>query len=726
VSAVLGARKTEAQTPSASAVDDRIEAADAGLTCLLIIARLHGIPADANQLCHQFARAGGRFAESDLLMAAKSLDLRARSVHLRSERLIETPLPAMMLDRDDRHFVLARVASDGKALIQEAAGTSPTVVRVSEVMDRSSGRALLFATRARVSGDLTQFDFSWFIPSIVKYRKFFIEVLMASLTLQLLGLVSPLMFQVVMDKVLVNQAFSTLHVVCIALLLTAVCEAALTGIRNYLLAHTTSRIDVELGAKLFRHLLALPLGFFEARRVGDTVTRVRELETIRNFLTGQTLTSLLDVAFSVTFLAVMCLYSIWLTLVVVASLPIYAAISRLLNPIFRQYLRQKFTRASDNNSLLMETVAGIQTVKSMAVEPHFTRRWDEQLAAYVAAGFRVSSLANVGQQLIQLTGKLVTVVTLFMGAKLVIEGRLTVGQLIAFNMLAHHVSGPVLRLAQLWQDFQQIGISMQRLGDILNNPTEMPASRQALPMINGAVEFDDVHFRYRPDAPLVLRAVTFRITSGQIVGIVGRSGSGKSTLTKLMQRLYLPEQGRISIDGHDLALCDPAWLRRQIGVVLQENLLFNRSIRDNIALSDPAAALDRVIAAARLAGIHDAIIRLPEGYDTRVGENGCGLSGGQKQRIAIARALLTNPRIVVFDEATSALDYETERIIQANMKHIAENRTVIIVAHRLSTVRHADRILAMDDGQVVEMGSHEELVARRGYYANLVLSQSHT
>jgi subfamily B ATP-binding cassette protein HlyB/CyaB len=591
-------------------------------------------------------------------------------------------------------------------------------------MRRSNGRALLFTSRASVAGDLMRFDFSWFIPAIVKYRRFLLEVLLISAVLQFVALVSPLMFQVIMDKVLVNQAFSTLNVVCLALLVSSVCEAALTGLRNYILAHTTSRMDVELGARLFRHLLALPLGYFEARRVGDTVTRVRELENIRNFLTGQTLTSLIDLAFSLVFLGVMCLYSVGLTLVVVVSLPVYAAISVFLNPVFRQRLNQKFARSADNQSFLVESVSGIETIKAMAVEPQFIRRWDQQLAAYVTAGFRVTTLGNAGQQLVQLTGKMVSVVTLFLGAKLVINGKLTVGELIAFNMMAQRISGPVLRLAQLWQDFQQVGISMQRLGDILNTRNELPLGRQALPEIDGAIEFDDIHFRYKPNAPLVLRAISFQITPGQVVGIVGRSGSGKSTLTKLLQRLYLPERGRITIDDHDLALCDPAWLRRQVGVVLQENLLFNRSIRDNIALTDPGAPLERVIQVARLAGIHEVISQLPEGYDTRVGENGSGLSGGQKQRVAIARALLSNPRILVFDEATSALDYETERIIQTNMKLISKDRTVIIVAHRLSAVRHADRILAMDDGEIVEMGRHDELIQRRGYYASLVSLQN--
>jgi len=726
ITTMLGVRDHAATNPAESKCRQS-SAQDPGLACLVIIAHFHGIAADANHLRHQFARSqrAERFSERDLLLAAKSLGLKTRAVPFAAGRLDQTPLPALVLDRREQHFIVARVSEDGQALIQEGDDARPRVISLATLEERADGRVLLFASRASLAGELMRFDFSWFIPAVVKYRRFLLEVLGISAVLQFFGLLSPLMFQVVMDKVLVNQAFNTLNVVCIALCIGSICEVALTGLRNYVLAHTTSRMDVELGARLFRHLLALPLGYFEARRVGDTVTRVREIENIRHFLTGQTLTSLIDFAFSLLFLGVMCLYSVSLTLVVVASLPLYAAISGFLNPVFRQRLNQKFARSADNQSLLVETVSGIETIKAMAVEPHFTRRWDQQLAAYVSAGFRVTSLGNVGQQLVQLTGKLVTVVTLFLGARLVIDGKLTVGELIAFNMMAQRVSGPVLRLAQLWQDFQQVGIAMLRLGDILNTRTELPLSRQALPEIDGAIAFEDIHFRYKPGAPLVLRGISFSVAAGQVVGIVGRSGSGKSTVTKLLQRLYLPEQGRITIDGHDLTLADPAWLRRQVGVVLQENLLFNRSIRDNIALTDPGAPLDQVIEVARLAGIHEVISELPEGYDTRVGENGCGLSGGQKQRIAIARALLSDPRILVFDEATGALDYETERVIQTNMEQIGKGRTVIIVAHRLSAVRHADRILAMDHGEVVEMGRHDELLARRGYYAHLVSLQNH-
>lgn len=695
---------------------------DPGLAALVTIARFHNIAADAAQLKHAAATGTGRFRSEDLVLSARSLGLKARIVPLRVEKLANTPLPALALDREGHHFILAKTDAT-TALILEPGAAAPVIKSLEEIVTRSTGQMLLFASRASLAGELARFDFSWFIPAIVRYRKLLLEVLGVSLVLQLFGLVSPLMFQVVMDKVLVNHTYSTLNVVCTTLLVASIFEVLLTGLRNYVFAHTTNRIDVELGARLFRHLVALPLGYFGARRVGDTVARVRELENIRNFLTGQALTAVIDIAFSFVFIGVMCLYSGWLTLLVVASLPVYGAVSGLLVPAFRARLNEKFARGADNQSFLVEAVSGVETVKAMAVEPQFIRRWETQLAAYVSAGFRVNQLGNVGQQLIQLVGKLVTLGTLFFGARLVIDGRLSVGELVAFNMMSQRVSAPVLRLAQLWQDFQQTGISMQRLGDILNTRTEIPQARQALPPIRGDVQFQNIRFRYRPDAPPVIDGVSLDIRAGQVIGIVGRSGSGKSTLTKLLQRLYLPEQGTVRIDGQDLALADPAWLRRQVGVVLQENLLFNRSVRENIALTDPGVSLDAVIHAAKLAGAHGFICELPEGYDTVVGEHGSNLSGGQRQRLAIARALLTNPRILIFDEATSALDFETERIIRDNMKAICAGRTVIIIAHRLSAVRHADRIVAMDQGKIVEQGNHDALLQHSGYYAHLVSLQ---
>lgn len=653
------------------------------------------------------------------MLAAKSLSLKARIVAQARDRLPLTPLPVLALREDGEHFIIARYEGD-KVLIHDLRQGRPRVLTTDELAERYEGRLLLMASRASASATLARFDFTWFVPAVVKYRKLLLEVLGVSLVLQLFALVTPLFFQVVMDKVLVNRAFSTLDVIAVGLLLVVVFNVLLSTLRSHVFAHTTSRIDVELGARLFRHLLALPLAYFEARRVGDTVARVRELEHIRGFLTGQALTTVLDLLFSFVFLSVMFYYSGWLTLIVLVSLPCYAAWSLLLTPMLRRRLDEKFARGADNQSFLVEAVGGVGTIKAMAVEPHMTRRWDNQLAAYVAASFRVTRLSNIGQGGIQLIQKLVMVGTLWLGARLVIDGDLSVGQLIAFNMLAGQVAAPVLRLAQLWQDFQQVGISVERLGDILNTRTELPASRAALPPIRGQIQFDRVTFRYRPDGPEILHQLDLAIEAGEVVGIVGRSGSGKSTLTKLIQRLYVPEGGRVLVDGNDLALADPAWLRRQIGVVLQENLLFNASVRDNIALCEPGMSLERVIQAAKLAGAHDFIMELAEGYDTLVGEQGSSLSGGQRQRIAIARALVGDPRILILDEATSALDYESERAVMQNMQAICRGRTVIIIAHRLSTVRGAHRIIAMDKGRIVESGVHAELITRQGgYYAHL-------
>ena len=692
---------------------------DTGLLGLCLLAQFHGIAADGAQLAHEFGRNGELFDQTTLLLAAKKLGLKAKVIAQPASRIAMANLPALALLPDGDAFIVAKVNGD-QILIHDLAEKRPRAISQTEFEARYAGRLLQVASRASVLGDLAKFDFSWFIPAVVKYRKLLLEVFIVSFFIQLFALVTPLFYQVVMDKVLVHRGLTTLDVIAIGLVSMAVFDVVLSGLRTYVFSHTTSKIDVELGARLFRHVLALPLAYFESRRVGDTIARVRELENIRSFLTGQALTSVLDLFFTVVFLAVMFYYSGWLTLIVVISLPVYALISAGITPVLRKRLNEKFARGADNQSFLVETVSGIGTVKAMAVDPRVTRTWDNQLAGYVNAGFGVTRIATLGQQSVQLVQKLVGVAILFFGAKLVIEGKLSVGQLIAFNMLSGQVAAPIIRLAQLWQDFQQVGISVERLGDILNTRTELPGSRMALPAIEGRVTFERVSFRYRPDAPEVLAGIELDIKPGEIIGIVGRSGSGKSTLTKLVQRLYTPERGRVLIDGQDLALADPAWLRRQLGVVLQENFLFNRSVRENIALSDPGMPLERVIHAAKLAGAHDFITELPEGYDTKVGEHGTGLSGGQRQRIAIARALITDPRILIFDEATSALDYESERAVMANMRAICKGRTVLIIAHRLSTVRNANRIVVVEKGRIVESGSHDELVDRPdGQYAHL-------
>lgn len=692
---------------------------DLALAGLVLLAQFHGIPADATQIAHQFGRGAEAFDDTTLLLSAKQLGLKAKIIQQPADRIAMAALPALALNADGDHFIIAK-ASDDNVLIHDLVAKRAKVLTWDDFRSRYSGRLLQVTSRASVLGQLAKFDFRWFVPAVVKYRKLLIEVLVVSLFIQLFALVTPLFYQVVMDKVLVHHSITTLEVIAIGMASIAVFDVVMSGLRSYVFSHTTSKIDVELGARLFRHILALPLSYFESRRVGDTIARVRELENIRNFLTGQALTSILDLLFTGVFLAVMFYYSFWLTLIVLLSLPVYALWSASITPVLRARLNDKFARGADNQAFLVETISGIGTVKATAVDPRVTRTWDNQLAGYVGASFRVTRLANIGQQGIQLVQKIVSVGILFFGAKLVINGELSIGQLIAFNMLSGQVTAPILRLAQLWQEFQQVGISVERLGDILNTRTELPGSRMTLPPIKGRVTFDKVTFRYRPETAEVLSTINLDVAAGEVIGIVGRSGSGKSTLTKLVQRLYVPERGRVLIDGHDLALADPAWLRRQLGVVLQENFLFNRSVRKNIALSDPGLPLERVVQAAELAGAHEFILELPEGYDTVVGEHGASLSGGQRQRLAIARALITNPRILIFDEATSALDYESEHAVMRNMRSICKNRTVLIIAHRLSTVRMANRIIVIEKGQIVETGSHDELVDRpNGHYARL-------
>lgn len=694
---------------------------DSGLMSLLTMAGYHGIAADEAMLQHEFGQ--DVFSTERILLAAKKLGMSAKLVRQAPERLNRAPLPAIAIGRDGSYFIAGKfdagVGAAPRVLIQRP-GEPPEVLNLPDLLEQWSGQLIFLTSKASYAGDVAKFDFSWFIPAIIKYRKLLAEVLLISFALQLIGLATPMFFQVVMDKVLVNHAMKTLNVIAVGLLCATLFEALLTGIRTYVFANTSSKIDVELGARLFRHLLALPTAYFQARRVGDSVARIRELENIRSFLTGNAITLLMDLLFSFIFLTVMLWYSAWLTLIVAVSIPLYAALSMLFTPIIRAKLNEKFNRSAENQSFLVETISGIDTVKAMAVEPRWVQKWEKQLASYISSGVSVNNVAMVASGGVTLISKLVTVAIMWLGASLVVGGKLTVGELVAFNMLSGQVSSPILRLAQLWNDFQQVGISMMRLGDILNARSEVVGQKTRIPRVTGAIEFDHVSFRYRPDSPDVIRSVNLRIAPGEVIGIVGRSGSGKSTLTKLIQRLYVLDRGRVLVDGQDIAIIDTASLRHQIGVVLQENNLFIRSVRDNIALSNPALPIETIIEAAKLAGAHEFICEMPEGYDTMVGEHGTGLSGGQRQRIAIARALITNPRILIFDEATSALDYESEKIIQDNMRQICVGRTVLIIAHRLSAVRDADRIIVMERGQIAEDGSHLELVNKAdGIYAYL-------
>jgi ATP-binding cassette, subfamily B, bacterial HlyB/CyaB len=713
-------RRSERDEPVISEAGATADANDdqSGLGALVLLLGFHGIGADAAQIKHRLGVA--RVGVVDMLRCAKQLGLKASARVTNWDRLATTPLPGIAALRDGGFLILGKVGDD-QVLVQHPASPRPETMTRREFEAIWDGRLVMMARRSALSELNRRFDITWFLGAIHKYRLLLVEVLAASFVLQLFALATPLFFQVVIDKVLAHHSMSTLNVLIGGLVILTLAEGLLGALRTYLFTHTTNRIDVELGARLFRHLMALPMAYFQARRVGDSLARVRELENIRQFLTSSALTLVVDLVFTFAFLAVMFYYSPTLTWIVLASFPFYIALSAGAAPLFRRRIDEKFKRGSENQAFLVECVSGVETLKSMAVEPQMQRRWEEQLAGYVAASFRVLDLNNNASQAVQTISKLSVAAILYFGARLVISGDLSVGELVAFNMLAQRVSAPVLRLAQMWQEFHQAKLSIDRMGDILNSAPEpsFNPGRVALPTIRGEVAFEHVTFRYRVDGAVALDDINFSIKPGEIVGIVGSSGSGKSTLAKLVQRLYVPEKGRVLVDGVDLAMVDIAWLRRQIGVVMQDSTLFNCSIRDNIALAEPGMPMERVIAAANIAGAHDFILELPDGYDTIVGERGGTLSGGQRQRVAIARALVTDPRILIFDEATSALDYESERAIQQNMKRIAAGRTVFVIAHRLSTVRRADRIITIEHGRIVEQGTHDQLIRMNGRYAKL-------
>ncbi len=690
---------------------------DPGLRALSGIAAYYRIGADPNQLRRELALGERASDDFDLIRGAQMIGLKARLITgVDERRMRKIPTPAIVRLSNGALFVFGGRNAAGLCRLVDPVSHAATDVPLDELTRETDGRVLLVARRMGGAGiSPKQFGLRWFLPTLWRYRKPLGHVLAASLFVQIFALTTPLIFQVIVDKVLTHRGYETLFVMIGGLVVVSLFDVVLQYLRAYALSHTTNRIDVELGQRLFAHLLRLPMSYFETRSAGQTVARVRELETIRAFLTGQGLFSAIDLVFTVVFFAVMFAYSVPLTLITLIALPVYVLIGFAVRPPLRDLVNEKFNRGAASQQFLVETVVGVGTIKSAAVEPIMRAQWEEKLAAYVKTSFSATMLGTGGQLGIQYVSKLTTAAILLFGAKAVIDGELSVGALVAFNMIAAQAVQPILRLSQIWQDFQQVQISIERLGDILNTPPEpAPMMRLAPQTPRGAIEFRNVSFRYRPGSADVLRNVSLKIAPGETIGVVGPSGSGKSTLTKLVQRLYLPTEGQVFLDGADLSQVDPAWLRSHIGVVLQENLLFNRTIHENIAFSDPAMPRARVIEIARLAGADEFIDKLPEGYDTMVEERGANLSGGQRQRIAIARALATNPGILILDEATSALDYESERIIQRNMRRIVKDRTVIIVAHRLAAVRACDRIVGMADGRIVEIGSHDELMRRPG------------
>lgn len=696
------------------------------LTAFLIFSKLKDISTnqvELTELAEQFQTRG----EVLLLQIGRYYGLKcklARVTPKKWKKKTVSTLPYLAKGKDGDFFLMLAYREESVVALFPAE-TTPRVLSQEELWEIWEGDGIWMVKKGESASEQARFSFRWFIPTILKFKKEFVQVLLAVFLVQCLGLLTPIMTQVIIDKVLSHRTLATLYVLALGIGLVYLFELILSLAKNYLFTHTTNRIDVLLSSKLFAHLFSLPLSYFESRRAGETVARVQELNHIRQFLTGTPLSTLIDDLFITVYLVVLFLYSTSLSWVVVASVPFYIILSLIVTPLFRKRLDEKFYAGAQTSSFLVESIQGVQTVKSFALEPKFESKWGELQADYVKASYKTAMLAGTSGTIAQYIQKMCDLIVLYIGAQMVMAGQFSVGQLVAFRMLSSRISGPVLRLVQLWQEYQQASLSVTRIGDIFNSPREVEASsaKGQVLRLQGSIEFDHITFRYRLNTPEILRQLSFSIEPGRMIGVVGRSGSGKSTIAKLIQGLYRPEMGRVRIDGMDTSLLDPKQLRKQIGVVLQENFIFNGTVRDNIAIHYPTASVEEVILAAKRAGAHDFILALPNGYDTIVGEKGQGLSGGQKQRLAIARAIIADPPILIFDEATSALDYESESIIQQNLKAICQGRTVIMIAHRLSTLRDVDAIMVIDNGRIDSFGCHEDLLKQKGLYASLYEKQ---
>ncbi|MBO1067870.1 peptidase domain-containing ABC transporter, partial [Anabaena sp. 54] len=657
------------------------------------------------------------------------IGLKSQLVDVPAVSINRIPTPALIRYRDSFAVLYA---VDGKTVVLGLPSQGIINCQISQLVEeletddanlQPQVRVLLLSATKETPKE--RFGLSWFVPYLSRYRRVLIEVFIASFFVQLAALANPLVIQLIIDKVIVQNSISTLNILGVLLLAVGVFEAVLTTLRTYLFVDTTNRIDMSLGSQIIDHLLRLPLRYFDKRPVGELSTRINELENIRQFLTGTALTVVLDALFSVVYIVVMLFYSWQLTLVGLGTIPLFVVVTLVAAPTVSRQLRTKAERNAETQSYLVEVMSGIQTVKAQNIELRSRFSWQKKYAKFVAAGFKTVLTSTLANSTSQFLSKLSSLLVLWVGAYLVLKGELTLGELIAFRIISSYVTTPILRLAQIWQNFQETGLSLERLSDIVDTPQEAEIDRNniSLPTVNGAVKYENVSFRFAASGPLQLSNVTVEFAPGKFVGIVGQSGSGKSTMMKLLLRLYDTESGRILVDGYDISKVELYSLRRQIGVVPQDTLLFDGTVQENIALTNPDATTEEIIEAAQIAVAHEFIMTLPNGYNTRVGERGSALSGGQRQRIAIARSVLQRPKILVLDEATSALDYPTERQICLNLARAFKGNTVFFITHRLNTVSNADTIVVMDNSRMIEQGSHQELMAAKGHYFYLYQQQ---
>ncbi len=700
---------------------------DTGMSCLIAQLKILQIPFSVENLRHRLGKADLLDSSDIVFLTQEHLNLKSKHKKISVGRLKKLPLPVIAELKENRFCLIIKVSSD-KIYIQNPITEKSESYSYKEFDRIFNNGVILISDRPseKKIGDFENFGLGWFARAFMKHPFITSQILLSSLMMQIFILITPLFTMVIIDKVLSNNSTSSLEVLIIGLVIIAVFDFLINQIRNYLLHHTSNRVDLRLVSKLFQHLISLPMVFFSGKQSGDTISRLKEIESIRNFITGTALTALIDFPFSLLFLAVMYLFSPLLCVVVCFSVFISILTFAVAGPIMKKRIQKKQTNTTDSQSFLFETITSIETIKSLAAENRIQKLWEDQLVTKSENSSSSEILSNKLNQFAGFNNKATVAVCLWLGALAVLDGTMTAGQLIAFNMMVGRVMGPAQRIAQIFLQLHQIKVSSARIREIFQVKPEAINSSQliSLPRLEGHFKVEQVSFKYSVDSPLVLVNINLEFKAGEVIGVIGRSGSGKSTLMKLLHRLYTPTEGRILLDGINIAEIDPGWLRKNIGVVLQDNLLLNRSIRENISINNPNLNMEIIKSASSLSGADDFIRKLPQVYDTIVGERGSLLSAGQRQRIALARALINDPKIVILDEATSALDFESEQIFQENMTEICKNRTVFIVAHRFSALRNADRIITLDEGQIVEDGTIEELLKNRGAFFKLYRQQN--
>ena len=701
---------------------------DETVACFQMIGKHWNIPVRKdlvkNVLGNQFSR-NARLSLQDCGGIGILLGLKARIAKPKADELERLMLPAL-IRWNDSFAVLYRITSDW-VVLGDPSSREISRIRYKEFADRwtEESEALVLEPGTETPGK--KFGLSWFRPSIIKHRAVLVEVLIAAFFSQLMTLVNPLLFMIIVDQVIVRNSLGTLHVLGGFMLVSLIIEAVLSTLKTWLFVDTANRIDVSLGAEVIDHLFRLPLRFFEKRPVGELSSRIGELEHIRQFLTGTALGVVMDIVFSFVYVVVLFAFSWKLTLLSLSVFPLIGLIIFLVSPVIRQQVREKALRHGAANAYLIEVLSGVQTVKSQNIELSSRWKWQEKYAAYVRDGFKPVVSGTLANSAATMLSKVSGLVVIWGGAYLVLGNEMTLGQLIAFRIIAGYITSPVMRLSQLWQNFQETAMSLERLSDIVDTPQEggrEQLEQIPLPQAKGEIRFENVSFRFRQSGAMVLDNVNVTIPAGTFVGIVGQSGSGKSTFAKLIPRLYNLDQGRIFIDGYDVAKVELNSLRSQIGIVPQDPLLFDASVRENIALTNPEAPDADIIHAAHIAEAHDFIMGLPMGYAVSVGEKGSSLSGGQRQRIAIARTVLQNPGMLILDEATSALDPQTENALTENLMEEFRGKTVLFITHRINSIKNADMILCFHNGRIDEAGTHHELMELNGRYCSLFRRQS--